>query len=132
MSYLDYVMGRLKRGIITFVNMVTLAHRDFPYHDYEEGSTAVAHKHYVVGNNNLAGSQKKRFVSKSTLIHCDQDSHVHFNHSGNVEIPIVANTWYTFMSNIHAIWYGRDVGEATGTMKITVEGVLPQEARTPE
>lgn len=112
--------------------MVTLANRDYPYHDYEEGATAVTDKPYAVGENNKGQLQFKTFVSKSTLIYCDQDCHVHFNHGQNVEIPILANTWYEFMSNIYAIFYGRAQGVDSGTMRIYTEGVLPQEARRPE
>lgn len=129
---MDYIRGRIDRGVIAFINMVTLSHHDYPFHDYETGTTAVSHKSYVVGDNNLAGDQKKRFVSKDTLIMCTEDCHVHFNDSENVEIDLLAGVWYTFLVNIFMIWYSRDIGVDSGTICIYTEGVLPQEARRPE
>lgn len=132
MSILDYILGRLQRGVITFINAVTLAHRDWPYHDFETATTTSTYQTYRVGENNDdgKGDQHKLFLSKSLLIYATTNSYVKFNHADNVVITILANTWYTFMSNIYAVHY-RYVS-AEGTIYLYPEGVLPQEARRPE
>ncbi|TKJ36871.1 hypothetical protein CEE36_11330 [candidate division TA06 bacterium B3_TA06] len=132
MSVLDYIVGRMKRGVITFIGMVSLAHRDWPYHDHHSDTTTVVYQPYVVGENNIPGDgdQFKRFVAKSTLIFCTTNTRVIFNNSNNVFQTLLANTWYEFMTNIHQMFY-RYSTEA-GSILIYVEGVLPQEARRPE
>ena len=132
MSVFDYVVARLKRGIITFIGMVTLAHRDWPYHDYETETTTSAYISYRVGKNNkqASGDQHKFFTSKSTLIYCTTNSYVIFNHDNNVVQTILASTWYEFMGNIFFIQYAYVT--SAGTIYIYTEGVLPQEARRPE
>lgn len=120
------------RGIIAFVNIVTLAHRDWPYHDFETATTTEAYQTYAVGENNLGrnGDQTKRFVSKSLLIFCTTNSYVVFNNRSNVVQTLLANTWYEFMSNIYVVHYAYVTSE--GTIYLQPEGVLPQEARRPE
>lgn len=132
MSLLDYLVGRLRRGVITFIHAVTLSHRDWPYHDFHTEATLEDYQTYRVGENNvgLNGDQHKLFVSKSTLIMATQDADVVFNHSNNAPILLLANNWYTFKSNIYQIHYARH--ETTGDIYIYCEGVLPQEARRPE
>ena len=132
MNVLQYIEGRLKRGLIAFIGLVTLAHRDWPYHDHHSDTTALTYGRYVVGENNIPGDgdQFKRFVAKSTLIFCSTNTRVIFNNSNNVFQTLLANTWYEFMTNIHQIFY-RYSTEA-GSILIYVEGVLPNEARRPE
>lgn len=112
--------------------MVTLANRDYNYHDYHTDSYAGVWESYLVGENNMEGlgSQKKLFISKSTLIYATTAVNVKFNHSENVIIGLLANTWYEFKSNIRMVYYARQA--TSGTIYIYSEGVLPQEARTPE
>ena len=132
MNVLEYIVGRLKRGLITFIGMVSLAHRDWPYHDYEKAATTSAWQSYEVGDNNKSrsGDQHKFFVSKSTLIFCTTNARVIFNHDNNVVQVILANTWYEFMTNIYFIQY-QYISEA-GDIYIYTEGVAPNEARRPE
>ena len=132
MNALEYIVGRLKRGLITFIGMVSLAHRDWPYHDYEQTTTTAAYKTYLVGANNRGGEgdQMKFFTSKSLLIFCTTNTRVKFNHADNVVFTLLANTWYEFMSNIYAVHFTRFAED--GIIYIYAEGVLPQEARRPE
>lgn len=132
MNALEYLVGRLKRGLIAFIGMVTLAHRDWPYHDFHSDTTTAVYQTYVVGNNNRLrrGDQFKLFTSKSLLIMSTTNTYVKFNHADNVVITLLANRWYEFMSNIYAVHYVY-VTEA-GTIYIYPEGVPPQEARRPE
>jgi len=132
MSVLDYIVARLKRGIITFIGMVTLSHRDWPYHDYETATTTATYTSYRVGENNksASGDQHKFFTAKSTLILCTTNVYVILNHDNNVVQEIPANTWFEFESNVFFIQYAY-VDEA-GTIRIYTEGVAPNEARRPE
>lgn len=132
MNVLDYIIGRLKRGVITFIGMVSLAHRDYPFHDYASDTTTSVYQTYRVGENNRGkrGDQMKLFTSKSLLIFCTTNTYVKFNHANNVIQTLLANTWYEFMSNIYAVHYAY-VADA-GTIYLYPEGVLPQEARRPE
>lgn len=124
---LDYIVNKLKAGIITFVNAVILANHDYPMHDYKEYAAASAPANYVVGTDNMNGSQKKLFVSKSTLVHCDTAVTLRWNDSRNVLQDIVANTWYTFRANIRSVLVVT-IG-AGGTLRMYFEGVLPEEVR---
>lgn len=112
--------------------MVTLAHRDYPYHDFETATMTAAYQTYRVGENNrgLRGDQHKLFVSKSLLVYATQNAYVRFNHASNVIQTILANTWYEFMSNIYAVHFA--YVQTAGTIYLYPEGVLPQEARRPE
>ena len=132
MNALEYLVGRLKKGLFSFIGMVTLSHRDWPYHDFHSDTTTAAYQTYAVGENNMGGKgdQFKLFVSKSLLIFCTTNSLVIFNNVNNVVHTLLANTWYTFESNIYAVHYAW-VTEA-GTIYIIPEGVAPQEARRPE
>lgn len=106
--------------------------RDFPYHDYKKFEDGDEPDTYQVGEANLNadGDQRKLFVSKSTLIYSDVACTVKFNHADNVTIDILANTWYTFWSNIHRVIV---LTIATGgTLYMYFEGVLPEDARRPE
>jgi len=131
MSALNYVVEKLKSGVITFVNMVTLANRDYPYHDTQVVSTGDVGV-YVVGDNNVNahGNQSKRFVSKSTLIMSTAAIDIYFNDSKNVAVSLVAGVWYEFKSNIWQVFYDlTDIGEVV--LYLYFEGVLPNEARSP-
>lgn len=132
MSYLDYVMGRLKRGIIAFINAVILANWDLPFEDYLDDSTLEVQQSYQVGKNNQLGrgDQHKLFVSKLTPIMCTTNTLIAFNSAENNEHLLLANTWYNFKINIYMIHY-RYQTEA-GTIYCHFGGVLPQEARRPE
>lgn len=132
MTLLNYVVTKLQSGFIEFINMVTLANRDYPYHDYEsieDGSEPVI---YQVGKNNMLGNndQHKFFISKSTLIYSDVACTIRFNNTENIAIAILANTWYEFMSNISSVYVSAIA--SGGTIYMYFEGVLPQETRNPE
>lgn len=132
MSLLNYIVEKLKSGVITFINAVILANRDLPYHDYWDNDGWADTGSYVVGMNNLNahGSQRKLFTSKSTLIFCTEDAVVWFNHSNNVNILILANTWYEFKSNIYQVfWNAITQGKY---LYLYFEGVLPNESRSAE
>ncbi|MCJ7621737.1 MAG: hypothetical protein MUP64_16155 [Anaerolineae bacterium] len=85
-----------------------------------------------MGSNqiNAHGAQHKLFVSKNTLIFSTETTHVHFNDSRNVPQDILANTWYTFYSNIAAVYF--PIPAQGKIMLLYFEGVLPEEARSPE
>ena len=133
MSVIQRMLARLESGLITFVNMVTLANREYPYHDYTVFDANSTDDMYVVGQNQIDahGNQSKRFVSKSTLIYSTGDAHVHFNDSKNVAVAILALTWYEFKSNIWQVFTDIPQGEDE-FIKFYFEGVLPDEARSPE
>ena len=128
----ERIRNKINRGIIAFVNMVSLSHRDWPYHDYHSDTTKATYQTYRVGENNRLGDgdQMKLFVSKSLLIMATTNTYIVFNSVNNVVHTILANTWYEFMSNIYAVHYAYVASE--GTIYIHPEGVLPQEARRPE
>lgn len=125
-------MSKLERGIITFINAVFLANKDYPYEDYHEDTTLGTYQRYSVGDNNKLGkgTQHKLFVAKSTLILCTEDVYIKFNNANNVVNTLLADTFYEFDHNIYAIYYA-DV-DVAGTIYIWVEGVHPQEGRSPE
>lgn len=131
MSVFNYLVEKLRSGLITFINMVTLANRDFPYHDYETYATAAVPAVHVVGRTNIltTGDQHKLFVSKSTLIMATGNATIRFNNTNNVLIGIVANTWYEFKSNIKVIYIVTLAD--TSNIYIYCEGVLPEEQRSP-
>lgn len=124
---LNYIVSKLKAGVITFINAVILANHDYPLHDYkkiEDGSEPTA---YAVGTDNRNGDQRKLFVSKSTLVYSDVACTLRWNNDRNVTQDIIANTWYTFRANIrsvHVITIATD-----GTLYLYFEGVLPEEVR---
>lgn len=132
MSILDYIRGRINRGIIAFVNIVTLANWDLPFEDQLKDTTTAAQQTYIVGTNNRIGrgDQHKLFVSKLTPIFCTTDTYVIFNSAENTPHYLRANTWYNFKINIYAITYYWVASE--GTIYAHFGGVLPQEARRPE
>jgi len=130
MSVLNYIVTKLQSGIITFINAVTLANRDYPYHDFHTDTMKVTQEHFRVGENNRGrdGSQTKLFTSKSTLIIATTNAYVTFNSSNNVEDLLLANNFYEFKSNIRNIFYRYATEE--GTIYIHVDGVLGDEARS--
>ena len=132
MSILDYIYGRIRRGIITFVNIVTLANWELPYEDHMNDTTTAVKQTYRVGTNNQLGDgdQMKLFTSKLTPIFCTTDTYVVFNNVNNVPHYLRANTWYNFKINIYAIHYYY-VSDA-GTIYAHFGGVKPQEAGRPE
>jgi hypothetical protein len=132
MSLLNYIVEKLKSGAITFVNAVTLANRDYPYHDYYDNDEYEDKGKYTVGENQLHGhgDQRKYFVSKSTLVYCTDIATIHFNNANNVPIVILANTWYEFKSNIYQVfWNAIDQGKY---LYLYFEGVLSNEQRGAE
>lgn len=132
MSFTQRLINALETGLWKFVKVVLSANREYPFHDYEsvgDGSEPVA---YRVGQNqvDLHGDQTKHFVAKSTLVYSDVACTIRFNHTNNVAIAILANTWYEFKSNVTYV-YVSAIG-AQGTIYMYFEGVLPQEARDAE
>jgi hypothetical protein len=115
-----------------FTGFTMNANLDMPFHDYNLINAQSTDLNYVVGDNQVAahGDQRKRFVSKSTLIFSTADTHVHFNNSKNVPVAILKNTWYEFKSNIYEVFY--DIPGNTDFLKLYFEGCLPQESRSPE
>ena len=105
---------------------------DFPYHDYAALTDADDGTPYIVGDNNVAahGSQRKRFVSKSTLLIATGTTTVRFNHASNVLMTLIANVPYTFYSNVHTLIIGAVAAQAT--LYAFFEGVLPEDAGRPE
>lgn len=126
---LDYLIERLKRGVITFIHAVILANWELPFHDFMTATTTANKKTYVVGTNNLLGrgDQHKRFVSKLTPIFCTTNTYVIFNSTENVPHLLLANTWYNFKINVWQITYY--YVQAEGTIYAHFGGVLPNEAR---
>lgn len=122
----------MKVSIWQFIRLVFNANIDLPYHDYHHANSQSTIGFYVVGSNqiNAHGAQHKLFVSKNTLIYSTEATHVHFNDSRNVAVAILANTWYTFFSNIAAVYY--PIPGADKDLYLYFEGVLPEEARSPE
>lgn len=132
MSVLNYIVDKLKTGIITFINAVILANRDYPYFDYHHVDENTVRNYYTVGHNQrAAGSvQTKLFVSKSTLIYCTEATNVRFNDVRMPAVAILALTWYEFKHNIYQVFY--DDISAGHDLYLYFEGVLPQEARPSE
>jgi hypothetical protein len=132
MSVVQRILAKIESGLITFINMVTLANRDYPYHDYIAFTPQSTKFAYVVGQNQTVGhgDQRKLFVSKSTLIYSTEDQTIHLNNMNNVAIVILASTWYEFKSNIYQVFVTTPA--ASQYIKFYFEGVLPQEARNPE
>jgi len=103
-----------------------IANHDFPYHDQAKFLIGDIGSKYVVGQNQVDahGSQRKHFVSKSTLCFCTAAAQVRFNHSDNVVMDIPANVLITFLSNIREIFIVTVADQVT--LYIWMEGVLPQ------
>jgi hypothetical protein len=129
---LNYLVTKLESGLITFINAVTLANRDYPYHDFHYVTSQSTENKYSVGENQLHGhgDQRKLFVSKSTLIYSTANTEVRFNNANNVTIAILANTWYEFKSNIYQVFYPTPEGE--DMLYLYFEGVLSNEQRGAE
>lgn len=109
-----------------------LAIIDYPYFDFHQFDDTEEPAIYWVGTDNKDrdGTQKKLFVSKSTLIYSDVACTIRFNGPNNVLTPIPANTWFTFVSDIYALVV---VTIADGGYLLAYfEGVLPQDSRCPE
>jgi hypothetical protein len=132
MSMLNYIITKLESGLITFINAVTLANRDYPYHDYHYINEECTDAKYSVGHNQVHGhgDQRKLFVSKSTLIYSTVDIVVYFNNKNNVAIDILASTWYEFKSNIYQVFW--DIPQDEFELYLYFEGVLPSEQRGAE
>ena len=115
-----------------FTGETSNVNRDMPCHDYHLVNAQSTDTCYIVGDNQVAahGDQRKRFVSKSTLIFSTADCTVKFNNSNNVAVAILADTWYEFKSNIYQVYYSIPEGE--NFLKLYFEGCLPQESRSPE
>jgi hypothetical protein len=132
LSTLLELISKVKVGVWQFWRAVLSANHDYPYHDYHHASVGTTNPFYIVGSNqiNAHGAQHKLFVSKSTLIYSTEDTDVHFNDSRNVAVGILANTWYTFYSNIAAVYF--TIPNQDKDLYLYFEGVLPEEARSPE
>lgn len=127
MSLLSKIAGMINTGIVQFVNLVGLANRDYPLHDYKKFEDGDEPATYTVGTDNRVGDQKKLFMSKSTLLYSDVACTIRLNNANNVTLDIIANTWYEFYSNVRSLIV---VTIATGgTLYAYFEGVLPQEGR---
>jgi hypothetical protein len=132
MSILDKLANVILSTKNKFIAVCTNANRDLPFHDYNVADMS-ADGSYVVGSNQIEGTgdQKKFFVSKSTLFYCTVDSTIQLNSKNNIAIVLLANTWYTFKSNIHSVfWTGN--GQREDVLKMYFEGVMYNEARRPE
>jgi hypothetical protein len=132
LSTLLDVISKVKVGVWQFIRLVLSANHDYPYHDYHHADAQTTIGWYVVGSNQIDahGSQHKLFVSKSTVIYSTELTHVHFNDSRNVAVAILANQWYEFKSNIAAVYF--PIPGADKDLYLYFEGVLPEEARSPE
>jgi hypothetical protein len=131
---LNYIVEKLKSGVITFINAVTLANRDYPYHDYHYVNEECTDTKYSVGHNQVHGhgDQRKLFVSKSTLIYSTVDIVVYFNNKNNVAIDILASTWYEFKSNIYQVFWNYGGQAEEWDIYFYFEGVLSNEQRGTE
>lgn len=132
MSLLNYIATKIKNRIITFINVVTLANREYPYEDFVTIDDGEEPTVYQVGEHNRRpdGSQSKLFVAKSTLMLSDVACTVRFNDARSVTHTLRANQMYEFMQNI---WTVHVVTIATGGyLDIHCEGVLSDEARRAE
>lgn len=132
MSMFNYIVEKLKSGVLTFINATINANRDMPFHDYYHGDETTTTNQYIVGTNQIksVGDQKKRFTSKSTLIFCTENTTVQFNSLNNVTITILADTYYEFMCNIYAIYYA-PITQAED-LYIWFDGTMSKEARSAE
>jgi hypothetical protein len=132
LSTLLDAISKVRVGIWQFVRLVLSANRDYPYHDHHVASSQTTNPFYIVGSNQIDahGAQHKLFVSKSTLVFSNVDTHVHFNDSRNVAVAILAATWYTFYSDIAAVYF--PIPDEDEVLLLYFEGVLPEEARSPE
>ncbi len=132
MSYVNNIIKCIENGIHKFVSVIINANRDFPYHDYYHADETATVRSYVVGHNQVIGhgDQRKLFVSKSTLIYCTENTTIQFNSTNNVVVTILASTWYEFKSNISSIYHAAITQDKD--LYVYFEGVLPNEARSPE
>lgn len=132
MSIVDFIVGRLRRGVLTFVHAIIGANWDLPFNDSLKVTTTATKVSYQVGKNNQLGrgDQHKLFTSKLTPIFVTTDTYVIFNSTENVAHYLRANTWYNFKININVLTYYYVTEE--GTLYAHFGGVLPQEARRPE
>lgn len=103
------------------------ANHDFPYHDHVVFEDTDEPTLYQVGQRNIDahGSQRKHFVSKSTLIYSDVACTVRFNNANNVADTILPNVLFTFFCNISAVIV--DAIGAGGTLYMYFDGVLPSD-----
>lgn len=132
MSVTQRILACIDAGIHKFISLCISANRSLPFHDYETATMTATYKPYNVGENNQLGkgTQHKKFVSKSTLILATENADIKLNNSENIEIDILADTYYEFKSDISVIFYKYSAVE--GTIYIWTEGVLAQEGRNPE
>lgn len=132
MSYVNNIIKCIENGIHKFISVCINANRDLPFHDFKIVESAGVGS-YCVGTNQVkqSGDQKKRFVSKSTLILSTINANIQFNSANNVVIAILANTWYEFKSNIYEVFWEDAFGQAS-IMFMYFEGVMVNEARSPE
>jgi hypothetical protein len=132
LSTLLDAISKVRVGIWQFVRLVLSANREYPYNDYHHVTNQSENMFYIVGSNQIDahGAQHKLFVSKSTLVYSTEDTHVHFNDSRNVADVILALTWYEFKHNIAAVYF--PIPSSDNDLYLYFEGVLPEEARSPE
>lgn len=114
------------------MNAVFGANRDYPYHDHHTDTMTSTYQSYRVGENNRisGGTQKKLFTSKSLLVYATTEADIKLNSTENIEIDILADTFYIFKSNVFQVFY--KYSAAQGTIYITPEGVHMREGRIPE
>jgi hypothetical protein len=125
-------MGKVKTGIWQFWRLVGSMNRELPYHDYTMVNVTVDPRFYAVGTNNVNahGSQRKRFVSKSTLVWSSGDTAIRFNDNNNQTMILPDHTWIEFKSNISSVYW--DALAPYRYILMYFEGVLPEEARFTE
>lgn len=106
-----------------------MANHDYPFFDSEVATTSGTQQVYNVGKNqrDSPGGMKKLFVSKETLIKCDQDVYIRFNKATSYQHTFYANVYYTVRSNIWAVFY--EQVSVAGTLELKFDGVLSMEAR---
>jgi hypothetical protein len=132
LSTLLDAISKVRVGIWQFVRLVLSANREYPYNDFHYIDHQSTNRFYIVGSNqiNRHGAQHKLFVSKSTLVYSTEETDVTFNDSRNVVDLILANTWYEFKHNISSVYF--PIPGADQFLLLYFEGVLPEEARSPE
>jgi len=126
---LSKIASLVNTGVIQFLNLVGLANRDYPLHDYHMFVDGEEPTHHIVGTGNMAnaGDQKKLFTSKSTLLYATADCTIRLNNSNNVAIAILAGVWYEFYQNVHTLFV--DVIGINGYLYAYFEGTKPEECR---
>ena len=127
MSVRERLVNLFDHAINRFIDLVLSANTDIPLHDFAKYAAGTEPTTYNVGTNNMHGDQKKKFISKITLVYCAGAATIRLNNSGNVTIDILAGVWFTFRQNIHTVFI--DTITAQSTLYFYFEGTLPEEGR---